>query len=409
MYTGYFNLKKEPFRITPDPEFLYLSPSHKEALASVIYGVQQRKGFIAIVGEVGVGKTTILRAFLAKADERQLKVIYIFNAGMTFKTLLLTIYDNLGQSVESDDVTEMLNQLYHVLIREYQKGINVVVIIDEAQNMPLKTLESLRMLSNLETATDKLIQVVFSGQPEFERLLASFELRQLRQRIAIKSTIRPLTREESLAYIKHRLAKASGGSSSIFAERTLSQLVRMAGGIPRTINIICDNCLVTTYGHQQKRVEPPILKEICADLGLCRSPYSERGFMFLLLALVIVSCAWVLANRPWQVEAKSNGNAFPQAGRGAPAQVTQPDSASTLPEIRSKGVTAAEAINDKQPASAERSRLVRKGDTLANLVTQQYGMVNSELLQLVKRNNPGMTDPNKIIEGQKILFPSRDQ
>jgi len=131
--------------------------------------------------------------------------------------------------------------------------------------------------------------------------------------------------------------------------------------------------------------------------------------MFLLLALVIVSSAWVLANRPWLVEAKSNGNAVPQAARVAPAQVPQPDPASTLPATRSKGVTAAEAIDDKQPASAERSRLVRKGDTLANLVTQQYGMVNSELLQLVKRNNPGMTDPNKIIEGQKILFPPRDQ
>lgn len=266
MYTNFYNLAKEPFHITPDPEFLFLSDAHKEALASIIYGVEQRKGFVAIIGEVGLGKTTILRSFLEGVDESKTRIIYLFNSNISFKGLLQTIYQNLGHPVESDDPVEMVNRLHQILIDHYKEGRNVVLVIDEAQNMPLRTLENLRMLSNLETSTDKLIQIVFSGQPEFEQKLRSYELRQLRQRIAIKSTIQPFDEQESLEYIRHRLSKAAGTDVEIFTPGALKQIVRHSEGIPRLINVLCDNCLITAFGYQQKKVEARTVKEIVADL-----------------------------------------------------------------------------------------------------------------------------------------------
>ncbi|MGB4224543.1 MAG: AAA family ATPase [Syntrophorhabdus sp.] len=204
MYLNYYNLKKEPFHITPDPEFLYLSPSHKEALGSIIYGIEQKKGFVVIIGAVGVGKTTILRSYLDTADKKHLKIIYIFNARLTFEELVKTIYQELGIDSKTDDIFDMVNNLYKILIDEYTKGNSVVLVIDEAQNVPVDTLENLRMLSNLETPKDKLIQIVLVGQPEFEERLNMEKLKQLKQRIAIRSTILPLTKPESLDYIEHR-------------------------------------------------------------------------------------------------------------------------------------------------------------------------------------------------------------
>ena len=408
MYTGYFKFRQEPFRITPDPGFLYLSPSHKEALAAIVYGVKQRKGFVAIVGEVGVGKTTILRAFLEKIDNSH-KVVYIFNPKMSFKALLQTIYHNLGRFVEYDDPTELLNELYHILVHEYQKGNNVVVVIDEAQNMPLKTLESLRMLSNLETTTDKLVQVVFSGQPEFETLLDRQELRQLRQRIGIKARIRPLTTQESIAYIRHRLAKASGGQADdIFTARTLARLVKVAGGIPRTINILCDNCLITSYGHQQTRVTPSVLKEICSDLGMRHSSSALVRVAVLLVVLCSACVLWLQVYHPWQADMKpgvvrvSEQELPVRSATPAVQQVTHPDPAAPEPaEIKDRSGDITE--------HSDQRLLVRKGDTLANLVSRHYGTVSYELLQSVTRSNPEITDPNKIVEGQRLLFPARNQ
>ena len=173
MYLNFFGFRKEPFHITPDPEFLYLSPSHKQALGSIIYGIKQRKGFIAIVGEVGVGKTTILRAYLEKTRPQKGKTIYIFHSNVSFPLLLKTILQGLGLTPVSETPSEMLKQLHEALIEEYRSGGTVVLLIDEAQNMPIRTLENLRMLSNLESSTDKLIQTVLIGQPELEDRLQS--------------------------------------------------------------------------------------------------------------------------------------------------------------------------------------------------------------------------------------------
>ena len=197
MYLNFYGLKKEPFNITPDPAFLFLSPTHREAMASIVYGVEKRKGFILLTGDVGTGKTSILRSYLEETDKDRIKVIYIYNTNASFWRLLQTIFKELGMEEAGYDTYEVVGRLYRVLMDEYERGRNLVLVIDEAQNMPVKTLENLRMLSNLETSTDKLIQIVMAAPPEFENLLNLDELRQLKQRMAVRAKILPFTKEEA--------------------------------------------------------------------------------------------------------------------------------------------------------------------------------------------------------------------
>ena len=265
MYQNFYHLRKEPFHITPDPEFLFLSPSHRQALGSIIYGVTNRKGFVVITGEVGVGKTTILRSYLEGVAKQKTKVIYIFNANVSFKNLLKTIYKELGLNAKTGDIVEMLNDLYQILMEEYKQGNTVLLIVDEAQNMPVETLENLRMLSNLETSKDKLIQIVLIGQYEFEEILNLYELRQLKQRIVIRSTIIPLNDKESMAYIHHRLERAAENGSPVFTRGALKRIVKEAKGIPRYLNILCDNALITGFGYKVRPVNVKIVDEVITD------------------------------------------------------------------------------------------------------------------------------------------------
>jgi general secretion pathway protein A len=295
MYHTFYHLKKEPFHITPDPEFLFLSPTHKEALACLHYGLRMRKGFIVLTGEVGVGKTTIIRSFLKHADRERVKVIYLFNAMISFKSLLQSICTELEIPISIKKTTEQLNRLYERLLKEYQQGNAVLLIVDEAQNMPVQTLEYLRMLSNFETTEDKLLQIVLAGQPEFEKKLSLPELRQLKQRIAIQSKILPLTEKESFEYVRHRLAKAAVEELSIFSPGALKRIVREARGIPRILNILCDNALITGYGYQQKEIHPKIVEEVISDFETRdRAPLSKQIFapltvVFPMMALRLIN------------------------------------------------------------------------------------------------------------------------
>ncbi len=293
MYQNFYNLNKKPFNITPDPEFLFLNPSQNEALASIIYGVDEGQGFISNISEVGLGKTTILRSYLERVDRKRIKVIYIFNVNVSFKILLITIFRELGINSETDVVTEMVDKFYHFLIEEYKEGRKVVLMIDEVQNMPVETLEKLRLLSNLETSTDKLIQIVLAGQPEFEKMLDLHELRQLKQRIAIRTRILPFTREESMAYIKNRLAKALIKDTPVFTKGALKRIINQAKGVPRTINILCDNALVAGFGCQQRPVSSQIVKEVISDLeGKIRQPILRWDVASAFVLLLIAGLFW---------------------------------------------------------------------------------------------------------------------
>lgn len=262
MYLGFYGLKKQPFHITPDPEFLYLSPSHNEALAAITEGVEERKGFIAVTGDVGVGKTTILRSYLYLKQREPLKTVYVFNSNLTFQGLLTTIYKELGLRSAGKSVTEMVNGLHEFLIEEQRQGNTVVLFIDEAQNMPVDTLESLAMMPIGETSKNKLLQIVLMGQPEFKKALDKNGLRQLKQRLAAYATIRRLSRAESHEYLRFRLKHAGTDAASVFTASARKAIVRKSKGIPRMLNILCDNALIAGFGREERPVTKAIVKEI---------------------------------------------------------------------------------------------------------------------------------------------------
>ena len=292
MYLKFFGLQAKPFHTTPDPDFLYLSPGHKQALGSIIYGVREKKGIIAVTGQVGLGKTTILRSFLAQVDPVKQRVIYLLNPNLSFTGLLQTLLRELGYEPLKGDEADVVKQLHFVLIEEYRKGNTVVLMIDEAQNMPVATLEHLRVLYNLETPKDKLIQIVLLGQPELDRVLDRHELRQVRQRIAVKAMIPPLSKQESYHYIQHRLDKAGGKGKKFFTNAALVRIVREAKGIPRRLNILCDNALVTAFGYKKVPVTSSMAKEVISDLAgqpsrsLWKWAPLAAGALILVLALV---------------------------------------------------------------------------------------------------------------------------
>jgi general secretion pathway protein A len=306
MYNAFYELQREPFHVTPDPDFLFPSPAHKEALAAIIYGIEQRKGFVAITGEVGVGKTTILRSYLDFADRENLKLIYVYNSNLSFDELVTTLLQELGVEERPPSTFQAVTRLHEALIEVYRKNQTVVLIIDEAQNIPVDTLESLRMLSNLETVTEKLIQIMLIGQPEFDELLQQHRLRQLRQRIAIHARIGPLTVEDSVAYLEHRLAKVALGTKPVFTRNALRLIAEASDGIPRNLNILSDNALITGYGYQTRPVNTKIVKEVLADRGFSQSVpapviHQNRGTWLvagMASAAAVAAIAGVLALRP---------------------------------------------------------------------------------------------------------------
>jgi general secretion pathway protein A len=413
MYANFYNLEKEPFHITPDPAFLFLSPSHKEALGSIIYGVGHKKGFVLITGEVGTGKTTIIRSYLEDVDRSMLKILYIFNSNVSFQGLLKTINKELGIIDLTDDVVEMVNVLHYKLIEEYKKGITVVLIIDEAQNMPVETLENIRMLSNLETSTDKLIQIVFSGQPEFEQKLERKELRQLKQRIAVKSTIRPLSAEESRAYILHRLQKASAENSALFTDGALRKIIKEAHGIPRLINILCENAFITALGYRQKRITARIVKEVISDFAGEKSGRAlKTALASLAIVLALLSSYFLYIHNREQATSAANKRPVPVAEEGRAAEPAVKPAASITPE--SPAVVSDSAT--EEPAGTLRGpdetdfpviKVVKAGDTLSKLAADVYGSSNKGLLDFIKENNAGIYDADKILVGEQILFPAR--
>ncbi len=289
MYLDFFKFKKKPFHITPDPEFLFLSPSHQDAFTSIFYGIQQRKGFVAVTGEVGVGKTTILMSYLEGTDPERIRTAYIFNPALSFHELLKQIASELGIPAVDKDPPELVDSIFRYVIDEYKNGHNVLLIIDEAQNMPVETLERLLMLSNRENSEEKLLQIILVGQPEFENKLDLPELKELKDRIGVRCRIDPLRPAESLAYIEYRLMKASSFHNPVFTKKALQRIVKESKGIPRIINILCDNALITAFGCQRNPVDDKILKEVIIDFQGGQQAVSFRWRFVLVPVLVVFS------------------------------------------------------------------------------------------------------------------------
>jgi general secretion pathway protein A len=367
MYIDYYGFTKQPFQTTPDADFLFLSPSHKEALASIIYGIEQRKGFIAITGEVGVGKTLILRSYLETVEKTKQKTIYIFNPSVTFESLLITILKELGVKPVSGQATEMVTQLHELSIAEYRNGGVVVLVIDEAQNIPAETLEGIRMLSNLETSTEKLIQIVLVGQPELEALLDRHELRQVRERIAVHARILPLTKTESFAYIDHRLAHASINKRPIFSKAALDLIVRTAKGIPRRLNIICDSALITGFGYQQPTISRKIAKEVIADFTAPGFFHFWKGRSAYTLAAIFAVALPVIVYLGVGVKAPgiSLSVASPDLNQFAKPELKE----TTETEVNTKNLGSGETA--KNPVNSETGKSIGNSETSKNPVNSE--------------------------------------
>jgi general secretion pathway protein A len=289
MYTDFYGFTERPFDVNPDPKFLYLTESHRETLAAMLYGIKERRGFLAVTGEVGTGKTTLINALLNSLHDR-VKVANIFRTFTTVQELLRGILYELGVTSKSRDRFTLWQRLNGYLLEMAEKGETVVLIIDEAQNLSSRMLEEIRILSNLETQKTKLLQIVLVGQPELEAKLNSAELRQLRQRIGMRRKLLPLTDEETKAYITHRLNLVGGKIDKVFAHDALSMVCRYAGGIPRVINITCDNAFLIGYALAKKKVDGGIIREVVKDMeGEASSPEEP---LVTEATSVAVSAAW---------------------------------------------------------------------------------------------------------------------
>src|ERR1700761_2047624 len=255
MYTSFFGLAEKPFAITPDPRYLYLSERHAEALAHLLYGINESGGFIQLTGEVGTGKTTVVRTLLSRVPHHA-DVAVILNPRVTPVEFLLTICEELGLVIAEghrDSVKEMVDALNRRLLSAHAEGRRIIVLVDEAQNLSFEVLEQVRLLTNLETNTQKLLQIILIGQPELRELLDRNELRQLAQRITGRYHLCPLTLEESAAYVRHRL-RVAGATADIFTPAALREVHRLSRGVPRLINVLCDRALLGAYTQDRHQV-----------------------------------------------------------------------------------------------------------------------------------------------------------
>ncbi len=289
MYNKFFGFREKPFKLVPNPEYLFLSKSHEEALAHLAYAISQGEGFVEILGEVGTGKTTLCRVFLENLDSA-IHAAYIFNPKLSSLQLLKAINDELGIDSTPDNTKDLIDRLNLFLIEKKKEGGKVLVLIDEAQNLSLDVLEQLRLLSNLETTREKLLQIILVGQPELGEMLSSHQLRQLGQRITINCSLSPLTFEETRDYIRHRISLASHRAGPPFDRKALNAIYEYSRGIPRLVNIACDRALLNAYGRNSFTITGAIAREAIGELAR-KKPAASGGWLQRHAGLAIVAAA----------------------------------------------------------------------------------------------------------------------
>jgi general secretion pathway protein A len=268
MYKGFFKLKENPFNVNPDPRYLYLTNEIEEALTGLMYGIQTRKGFITLTGEVGTGKTTLVNRLLDWLHSKGARTAFLFNSRMNSSQLFDFILAEFEIPCESKSKSQQLMKLNQWLLDRYRSGETVVLIIDEAQNLTYPVLEEIRLLTNLETSTDKLLQIVLSGQPELEDKLRLPQLRQLRQRIMLRCRTAPFSKEQTHEYISERLRIAGADSQPIFGREAMDTVYLYSLGIPRVVNLLCEHSLVNAYVEQQRPILPKTVEDVAHEFQL---------------------------------------------------------------------------------------------------------------------------------------------
>ena len=279
MYCPFYGFRESPFTITPNPRFLFLSARHREALAHLVYAVENRAGFVQLTGEVGTGKTTLLRSFLNRLDADGHKTALIFNPCLSSLELLQSINREFGLAGETGSRLELLQTLNAFLLEQKTAGRSVVLVMDEAQNLSPEVLEHIRLISNLETETDKLIQIVLSGQPELLSLLARKELRQLNQRITVRYHLHPMDFESTRSYIEHRMELAGRHRAAEFSGAALKRIYRFSGGVPRLVNIACDRSLLVGFTEENRAISGAMAAQAIGEVS-GRRPYGRLSRFF---------------------------------------------------------------------------------------------------------------------------------
>lgn len=285
MYESFYGLKRAPFEITPDPSFLFATKRHNEALAALYYGVRWRKGFVVLTGPVGTGKTLLLRCLLQLLKQsKDVAYAYLFNSRLAPTEFLQYIVSDFGLPTAGKNKAELLFDLCNFVVNRGLNKLTTVLIVDEAHHLSVEALEEIRLLTNLETAEQKLLQIVLVGQPELDDKLDSVKLTQLKQRIAIRSHLEPLSFEETQGYIERRLqlVRSKPAAEAIFPERTMAAVYRHSRGIPRLVNTICENALISAYARQMHAVSPEIVDDVAKDfrLNMVRPVEAEKGSGF---------------------------------------------------------------------------------------------------------------------------------
>jgi len=457
MVLEFYNLREQPFGVTPDPKYLYLSPTHREALASLEYGISSGRGFLGLIAPPGMGKTTILFHLLQRLSQTA-RTVFIFQTHTTPRDFLRNLLSDLGLSGFETDLVTMQAELNKLLLEEAKAGKRVVVVVDEAQNLEDPVLEQLRMLSNFETTNEKLIQIVLAGQTQLADKLDLPNLAQLRQRISMMGRLAPFDREETERYICHRLAVAGFDNGfPLFTRQALRLIAETSGGIPRNINNLCFNALALGCANRQRMIPTETIQEVCQDLDL--------GTVRQLAPPVLAVHARPTASRDVEAKVTSSANrAFPQwrlrlglaasvlaiavasfavlernkgtfQGESTPvphaASINEPPMSAETPNntaipqkpsnltaeagntigLAAESLTSAESVGaSPQPEAprAIRTVLVGRHQTLTKIMIHELGEYTPENVKAIQELNPWLKNPNHIRAGQEIRIPESD-
>jgi general secretion pathway protein A len=467
LYTDFYNLKEKPFNLTPSPRYLYLGDVHKEALALLTYGVVERKGFILLTGEVGTGKTTMVQALLSNL-EQNVHYVYLSNPVLSVSEFMdYLAFSAFKKKVHFRSKAEFLVEFDAFLKGCLQHQENFILLIDEAHKLSFDLLEEVRLLSNMETADEKLINIFLVGQPELNEKLSQPRCRALLQRISVRYHIKPLDLQETREYIKNRLTIAgSRNGQKVFPGSTIKSVHQYSEGFPRMINILCDNALLLGYSREKHTITPGMIRECHQDLKLDtgapkekkpepeekvkdvqgRSEWTDFAKWVLLLILAFLVGMFLtgkgvdvyhhlfsgVSGSDVSMTAKqipapgSKGKAVTAETKKMPQESpsgVDEKSESTLPAKRDvavsqSGVEKSPIVNVQMPRPAEsetakppekvpagKTVIVKEGDTVTELATTIYGFVNDRLVERIRKNNPDIEDMNRISVGQKIVFP----
>jgi putative secretion ATPase (PEP-CTERM system associated) len=434
MYNSYFGFSVSPFSVTPDPSFFYSNPVYQEAYAILQYGIEAKKGFIVITGEVGTGKTTLLRKLLRDNLQATIHTVFIFNTYLDFTELLQVIHQDLGLGTKETNKVKLLQKLNEYLITQLKQSHIVAVLVDEAQNLSDDALEGLRLLSNLETDEEKLIQIVLMGQPELQAKLDRPTLRQLKQRVALQCRLLPLHDEEVGRYIDFRLRAAGYTSNDLFHPDAVRQITIYSSGIPRVVNMICDNALLSAYASAQKNVSTKVIKEVARDLRLGLEqqstqteivtvtkaepatihdaakeiPQHNRGrfLNFAVQSLAVILGLVALGSfispknfittiyRSFEI-AKGNLHEWVLLVRD---QEPLPQQANAKVNIQDNSEVKIEP--------KEQRVIIPRGSTIYKIAVETYGANTALGMDMIQESNPEIKNLNRVSVGQAVLLPS---